>query len=214
MAYVYKITNSSNGKCYIGKTERSNPIERFHEHLRDRQRYSERPLYRAINKYGPECFSFEIIEEVDNAEERETYWIQHYNSYGKAGYNATTGGEGKRLFNYEEIAKDYDSIRNMSQVAKKNNCSTDTVEKALKEMGITIIDSGEVNKKKQKSIIMLDKKTKEPIQEFENKMEAARYLKENGFSNIVGVKSLASKVGLVCRGIRQSCAGFGWKHKE
>ena len=60
MAYIYKITNTINGKMYIGKTELT--IEkRFQQHCKDSQRdkMSNRPLYKAMRKYGVEFFSIE-----------------------------------------------------------------------------------------------------------------------------------------------------------
>lgn len=92
MAYIYKIINTLNSKIYIGKTEHEDPIKRWKEHLQDykRDRNKNRPLYRAFKKYGIENFSFEVLEQVDNASDREIYYISLYNSY-KEGYNATTG---------------------------------------------------------------------------------------------------------------------------
>ena len=96
MAYIYKIVNDINNKVYIGKTEFS--IEkRFKEHCRDsKKEHQNRPLYNAMNKYGIEHFKIELIEECNNPEEREIYWIQHFDSY-KNGYNATLGGDGKNI---------------------------------------------------------------------------------------------------------------------
>lgn len=96
---IYKITNKTNQKCYIGK---SNHIEeRWNYHIRHYLSENEynKPLYRAFRKYGLENFSFEIIEEltdnyVTQANNREKYWIKFYNSYGSNGYNATVGGDG------------------------------------------------------------------------------------------------------------------------
>ena len=95
MAYIYQITNKLNGKIYIGKTERS-VQERWKEHCRDylKERCEIRPLYRAMKKYGVENFFIEVIEETDNPEEREVFWIQQKGSF-KSGYNATLGGDGK-----------------------------------------------------------------------------------------------------------------------
>lgn len=47
-----------------------------------------------MNKYGSEHFHIKLIEETNNPEERERYWIQYYDSYHN-GYNATLGGDGK-----------------------------------------------------------------------------------------------------------------------
>ena len=83
MIGIYKITNKINGKAYIGQSvclER-----RFAEH----KRRSEQQIDQAIQKYGIENFTFEVIEEC-NAEElndREEYWTLHYNSIVPNGYN-------------------------------------------------------------------------------------------------------------------------------
>ena len=49
-----------------------------------------------MRKYGTDCFQIELVEECsrDVTEEREKYWIKHYNSFGD-GYNATLGGDGR-----------------------------------------------------------------------------------------------------------------------
>lgn len=52
MAFIYKITNLINNKCYIGKTERT-ILSRWKEHLQKRKTL-DLPLYRALNKYGIE----------------------------------------------------------------------------------------------------------------------------------------------------------------
>lgn len=51
--YIYKITNKVNGKAYVGKTTDTVQV-RWEEHLKDskRKRCANRPLYRAIRKYG------------------------------------------------------------------------------------------------------------------------------------------------------------------
>ncbi|MBQ2224674.1 MAG: hypothetical protein II422_01780, partial [Prevotella sp.] len=45
-----------------------------------------------------------LIEEIElsQLEERERYWIKEYNSYHN-GYNATYGGDGKQLYDYDFI---------------------------------------------------------------------------------------------------------------
>ena len=57
IGYIYKITNRLNQKAYIGKTIYT-VEERWQEHIRDskRDRCKDRPLYRAMNKYGIENF--------------------------------------------------------------------------------------------------------------------------------------------------------------
>lgn len=105
MSYIYCITNHVNGKKYIGKTT-SSVSKRWKEHCRDykKERCKDRPLYRAMNKYGIDSFSIEMLEECSSKESsgRETYWINEFKTYGN-GYNATTGGDGSIIWNYDEI---------------------------------------------------------------------------------------------------------------
>ena len=65
MMGIYKITNKINGKIYIGQ---SNDIERrFKEHMTKGER-SRILLDHAIKKYGPDNFSYEVIEECTEEE--------------------------------------------------------------------------------------------------------------------------------------------------
>ena len=77
-----------------------------------------RPLYRAFQKYGIENFSIETIEETNNPNEREKYWIEYYGSF-KNGYNATIGGDGKPYIDYDLVVATYKEIMNMEKVAEK-----------------------------------------------------------------------------------------------
>lgn len=55
-------------------------------------------LCRAIKKYGPENFVFEVIYQSKEKEhtllEMEAYFINYYNTM-KAGYNMSIGGKGR-----------------------------------------------------------------------------------------------------------------------
>lgn len=93
MVGIYKIQNKLNGKIYIGQ---SNDIERrFKEHCcPNRYLKSKIIVEYAIQKYGKENFDFSVIEEcpIEQLNERETYWINYYDSC-KNGYNCNEGGE-------------------------------------------------------------------------------------------------------------------------
>lgn len=147
MPYIYKITNDINKKIYIGKT--SEGIEqRFQRHYQDskKSRNEKRPLYDAINKYGIEHFHIEELEQVKNDEEaceRERFWIEKLRTYigfkDCNGYNATLGGDGKRLYDYEQIANKYLEFKKVSETCKYFNCDRDTVRFACKEYNIEIL---------------------------------------------------------------------------
>lgn len=87
--YIYKITNKLSGQCYIGQS--ANPFERWYSHAHGQAS----PIQIAIQELGISNFTFEILEQCsrEDANERETFWIGFYHSYGN-GYN-TNGGEGK-----------------------------------------------------------------------------------------------------------------------
>ena len=93
---IYKITNLTNGKLYIGKTT-GTIKNRFQRHIQDAMSNRlDTHLARAIRKDGPENFTIELVEIVETAEQlnqQEKYWIKKYNSY-ENGYNETEGGDG------------------------------------------------------------------------------------------------------------------------
>lgn len=142
MPYIYKITNKVNGKVYIGKTV--NTVEqRWKEHICESKlnRAKNRPLYRAINKYGVDNFYIEVIEESKEnnpqfLNERECYWIEYYGSF-KNGYNATIGGDGKVFLDYDLIYRTYLETKNIKQTSILCNCSVDSVSRILEIYGIT-----------------------------------------------------------------------------
>jgi group I intron endonuclease len=103
MFYVYKITNNTNEKIYIGKTVDVNSRWAHHCSIAKRPKHEKHfLLHKAIAKYGEENFFLESIEELSSEQEahdREIYWISFYKSnasrYGADfGYNLTDGGEG------------------------------------------------------------------------------------------------------------------------
>ena len=90
---IYSILNKVNGKRYIGQTQQD-LSKRWGQHIQESKTFSDRPLYRAISKYGVGMFTVRIIEEdipIDKLSQRESYWIEQFDTY-KNGYNATTGG--------------------------------------------------------------------------------------------------------------------------
>lgn len=96
---LYLITNSVNGKVYVGYTGKT-AQKRFALHLRDARakRSWNRAIYRAIRKHGDRSFSVLVLEQVDSlemAKVREMHYISTYCSTDqKCGYNMTLGGDG------------------------------------------------------------------------------------------------------------------------
>ena len=91
---VYKVTNRINGKVYIGQTVQTLE-QRWKQHCCKSSGC--KALHLAIEKYGSENFTVEQIDVACDREElnqKEQYWIQHYNSLSPNGYNLTAGGDG------------------------------------------------------------------------------------------------------------------------
>ena len=149
MAYIYKITNDINQKIYIGKTER-NIEERFKEHCREyrKKRCEKRPLYAAMKKYGTEHFHVELVEETDNPEEREQYWIKFYNSYGSTGYNATMAGDGKKYIDVNKLIEAYERLGTIVAVSQETGHDEGHISKLLRQAGIQIINDHKKAKEK------------------------------------------------------------------
>lgn len=213
MAYIYQITNDINGKIYIGKTERSIE-ERFKEHCRDylNRNFEKRPLYSAMKKYGIEHFHIELIEETDNPEEREKYWIEKKGTF-KDGYNATKGGDGKSYIDYGLVVTIYKEIGSIKDTATILNISTDSVSDILHQRNILVNSSKEVNIKKFGKITNMYSLEGDYIRSFPSTNEAARFMVEN---KLTGCKHTTIKQHIteVCTGRRKTAAKYKWKYAE
>ena len=78
MKGIYKITNLINLKVYIGQSDRLNDRKREHFYRLKRNEHNNEHLQKSYDKYGEENFIFEIIEETDDLDNREIYWINEY----------------------------------------------------------------------------------------------------------------------------------------
>lgn len=211
MAYIYQITNDINGKIYIGKTEFS--IEkRFKEHCQDafRDRNEKRPLYAAMRKYGIEHFHIELIEETDNPEEREVFWIENKRSF-KNGYNATVGGDGKKYIDYDLVISSYKEIKSIVDTAKALNISADSVSNILRQNNISIISSSKVNLNKYGKITNMYSLDGEFLKSFSSTNEAAQYMIDNNLTNCKKT-TIKQHITEVCTGRRNTAAKYKWKY--
>ena len=96
---IYKITNTVNGKIYVGQTVRTLE-ERKWQHINTAKHGHKNHLYNAMRKYGIDNFKFEKICDVDNIEDLnilERYYIAKYNCI-KDGYNMVDGGNNNIMF--------------------------------------------------------------------------------------------------------------------
>jgi group I intron endonuclease len=105
MCEIYLVTNSVNGKVYVGKTKYTG-VDRFEGHVKsskrkksDGRRYSKCALACAIRKYGEGAFSVSTLasnvpeEEIDAMEK---IWVVLMNAKVPNGYNMADGGNGPK----------------------------------------------------------------------------------------------------------------------
>ena len=210
MAYIYQITNDINGKIYIGKTEFS--IEkRFKEHCSDafRDKNEKRPLYAAMRKYGIEHFHIEILEETDNLEEREIYWIEEKQSF-KNGYNATFGGDGKKYIDYDLVITTYNELQDISETARKLDIHPKTVSNILHSRNIKIKPSYKILLEKTGKPVDQYSLDGEYIQTFPSLMEAAKELGK--IPDKKTHRGATGHIADVCCGKRKTAYGYIWKY--
>lgn len=205
---IYKITNNINNKVYIGKTLETLE-KRWKQHQKDYLRFSDRPLYRAINKYGIENFTIEIIEQpsIEILSERECYWIEYYNSF-HFGYNATLGGDGKILYDYQKIVNKYLEGSLVKEIAEEFECSLGTVSKALNLANLNSITN--LQKKFSKAVIMCDKSEK-VLKQFQSLTEAAEWIIDQKIAKTENKKNVIATIGRAVNGQRKTAYKMLWK---
>lgn len=80
---IYKITNTLNGKCYVGQSV--NVRDRWKQHIRrgvGADTPTRNKLYPIMLKDGVENFTFELVEEVppEDLDKREDYWQEYFHA--------------------------------------------------------------------------------------------------------------------------------------
>lgn len=202
---IYKITNKISGKCYIGQTIQTLE-QRWYKHIHD----SRCPAIRdAIAKYGIDSFSIEVIdtaETIDDLNEKEIYWIKHFNSIVPNGYNLQTGGKNCRCAestkrklselnigcnhpNYGK-SRSFETRKKISE-ARKGMKFTDEHIQRLKESHLGVVN--ECLLKKVRCV--------ETGQVFNSIKEAKASCGRNNIH-----------IGEVCNGKRKTAGGFHWEY--
>ena len=194
MGTIYCITNLINNKMYIGQTSRIYQ-ERWKEHLESaRDLNNQRPLYRAMRKYGVENFSFSIIESCpdDKLNAREQYWINEKQTWmaehPEIGYNLTCGGDGGTKYSYDYIKLLYKDGMTQSEIREELQCDPWVIRQAIAtDETITEIDKQERRhtaairgqKRMMKSIRAIDPTTNEIYKTFNSISEASQFFNIN-----------------------------------
>lgn len=108
---IYVVTNTVNGKQYVGQTTKSLE-KRWSGHTSGSAGHC-RALWNAIRKYGKESFTLAAIDvgsskiELDQA---EMMWVEKLNTVAPNGYNLTAGGGSVGKQSHETIEKRRQSL--------------------------------------------------------------------------------------------------------
>lgn len=96
MYYVYKILNTLSGKVYIGQSNKETERWRQHKYFARNPEKTGQYIHRAMAKYSPENFTYEVIAcctTQENTDECEAILIKQYDSRNpQFGYNIAPGG--------------------------------------------------------------------------------------------------------------------------
>lgn len=160
-----------------------------------------------MRKYGIEHFHVELIEETNEPEGREKYWIEQYRSF-KYGYNATMGGDGKRYLDYDLLIAAYKELGSVKAVCDKYNCNDGYLGRILRENGFdTIEHSHQLSIQKNGIIVNQYDKQGNYIKTFPSAAQALREVLPNTTSKSGGVSHILD----VCRGKRKTAYGYIWR---
>lgn len=142
---IYAITNTLNGKIYIGQT-RNIAVKRWQNHCTPSNK-SKSGIVGAIRKHGKSVFTFDVIDTAETLEQlnhKEIFWIQHFNSVTPNGYNLDRGGNEKKVVsdlakhrmkvarnNWLERTPDRSSLGNGARGRKRSAAEVETIKRNL-----------------------------------------------------------------------------------
>lgn len=119
--YIYLLKNKITNKSYVGQTIHLE--DRIKDHFRyayrvygisHHKRRFDKPLYHSIRKHGKSDFEWYILEicGVEELDEKETFWINHFNTKVPFGYNLSNGGKSTRGYKHSLRTRELISRRN------------------------------------------------------------------------------------------------------
>ena len=192
---IYKITNLINGKVYIGQSIHSE--RRWAEHKQKAKHGKEKSaIHLAIEKYGEENFSFEILKWSENYNKEEIDMIKEYNSLIPNGYNITEGGENCCVLRGENNPRNIVPNNIISLIIQdlKNNKLTDRAiakKYNLTDKIIADINHGYTHKQENENYPIRVKRGSQKLTQ-EQVREIKKYLE----TTLISYKELANKYGV------------------
>lgn len=204
---IYKITNKTNGKIYIGQTVRTLK-ERIDEH----KRHAWTIMGKVFKKYDRECLVIEIIDTaltIEELNEKEIKYISLFNCITPKGYNQCNGGNNTIGFHHREVSKKNMSIKKSEIYLGDNNPfygKTHSDEQRAKwsaERKITYAD--QIAKAQKASLLVITRKVINLDTE-----EIFNSITEAGEK--YGI--FTTHITRVCKGRRKRTGGFRWQYLD
>lgn len=127
---IYKVTNNSNNKIYIGKTTQS-LSKRKATHYKSAKEGSPSNFHNALRFYSKDTFKWEIemmCETESDLNIWEAHFIKKYDTY-KNGYNMTLGGDGGITYKKGDML--YEKIK--SKLGKWKNGNPGATKQAIEK---------------------------------------------------------------------------------
>ena len=160
-------------------------------------------MYKAIRRDGPQHFHVLVIEETDKSDEREAFWIQCLETVTN-GYNVSFGGKGKRLCDQDYILFLWEQGYSLKEIGDLTHHDTGQISVILKSRGVTGRQLRDrYVKKLSMPVEQIDLRTGDVIAIHSSVSEAARS---------IGDVRRNTSISRVCRGLRQSAFGYGWRY--
>lgn len=215
---IYKWTNTTNGKVYIGQS--------IDLDFRKRkflcfsiQKYGGVYINRARQKYNDKSFwDYEILDycEPKELDKREIYYINFYHSTDEHyGYNLTNGGYGRLGYVMTDETKK--KIGDAQRGTKNHRFGYKLTDEEKKRISVSTSGSNngmygkthteetreKIRMLKSIPIYQIDLETNAIIKEWESAKDAAKIL---GFDN--------SNITACCKGRKDKYKGFKWCYKD
>lgn len=165
MIEIYLITNTINFKHYVGQTCNWTD-KRWKEHLSDSKRkHLKFPLHKAINKYGPDAFTIEVLciaKSQEEANDQEKHLIQQYCSMiTDYGYNVASGGHNGNAFAGFSPERMAEAKAKMSVAQKGNKNASGSVRSTETRAKISVTLTGKRHSEETKAKMSASHKTPE-----------------------------------------------------
>ena len=129
MGYIYQILQDDK-PVYVGQTIKQ-ISERWYEHVYLTQSNKGYEIHNKMRKIGINHFHIELLEETDELDEREIFWIEKLQThFSVGGCNLTRGGQTaaeknkKPCYQYDlngNFLREFESIKDASRFIGKNH---------------------------------------------------------------------------------------------